>query len=55
MGQLRLFPPPGSILAPLPKDARDAARELLAEMLAAVVERNKVDQDTSAHEGETDE
>ena len=54
MGQLRLFPPPGSIPKPLPKDALDAARELIVEMLAMVLAGDRNEQHTS-DEGKKDE
>lgn len=53
MKQLRLLPPLGSIPTPLPKDSLDAARELLVEMLAVVIENNE--EERSTHEGESDE
>jgi hypothetical protein len=54
MNQLRLFPPPGSIPAPLPKEGLDEARELLAEMLLVVVDGNQHER-LLMREGETDE
>jgi hypothetical protein len=54
MNQLRLFPPPGGIPAPLPKDGLDEARELLAEMLLVVINSNQHEH-SSTREGDTDE
>ena len=54
MNQLRLFPPPGGIPAPLPKDSLGEARELLAELLLVVIESND-DEPLSTREGDTDE
>jgi hypothetical protein len=38
MKQLNLFPPPGTLTQPLPDDIRTHARQLLAELLATVLE-----------------
>ena len=54
MNQLRLFPPPGSIPRPLPKDGLVEARELVAEMLVTIIEKNK-EEHVATREGETDE
>jgi hypothetical protein len=54
MNQLRLFPPPGAIPAPLAKESLDEARELLAEMLLSVIDSNQHEH-LSTREGETDE
>jgi hypothetical protein len=54
MNQLRLFPPPGGIPDPLPKDGLVEARELLAELLLVVIESND-DEHLATREGDTDE
>jgi hypothetical protein len=53
MEQQRLFPPPGGMATPLPTDRIADVREVLAEMLVAVID-NKEGQHTS-REGEADE
>ena len=53
MEQLRLFPPPGGMTTPLPTDRIAESRELLAEMMVAVIDGEE-GQHTS-REGEADE
>ena len=38
MKQLRLFPPPGTLTQPWPDDVQTPLRQLLAALLAAVLE-----------------
>jgi hypothetical protein len=53
MKQLRLFPAPGTLTQPWPDDVQTQARQLLAELLAAVLE-TATEQSTS-REGESHE
>ena len=53
MAQLRLFPPPGGVAKTLPEDRLVEASELLAEILAAVIDGKK--RVCTEAEGETDE
>jgi hypothetical protein len=52
MTQLSLFPPPAAISKPLPDDVLRAARDLLAEMLKAVIE--EITQEFPTEQGDTD-
>ena len=51
MNQLRLFPAPGSVRKSLPEDVQNAAREILAQMLKAVVQE-KTQVQSNPKEGE---
>lgn len=53
MPQLRLFPPPGAVVKPLPPEVLREARELVVELLSVVLEEGITEQ--SPDEGETDE
>jgi hypothetical protein len=41
MNQLSLFPPPGALEKPLPEEVQSAASQLLAELLAVVIEKTR--------------
>lgn len=53
MDQLRLFPRPGAIRKPLTREVRSESRELLAEMLIAVIVDRSKERPTPG--GDTDE
>jgi hypothetical protein len=39
MNQLSLFPPPGALEKPLPEEVQSVASQLLAKLLAVVIEK----------------
>ena len=53
MQQLTLFPPPGALTQPLPQEVQMQALQLLAELLAAVLETAA--EEPASREGDTDE